>query len=70
MFRKAWVLLVWEVTVGVELVHMVSGGVSPPSMIHRGIDITCCLPYGLLRHTYTHGRGLTVSILRVSQAKK
>ena len=55
--------LVWEVTVGLEPVCMVSGGVSEPPELHRYVGPNCCLSYSLFRHTHTHGCGLPVGIL-------
>ena len=50
-----------------EICRMISGGVGAPPELHRGVERTCCLSYGLLGHTRVHGRGLPFGILIDSQ---
>ena len=64
------VRLVGAVTLRVEPVGMVSGGVRAPPEIQRGVDPNCCLSYFLFSHTHAHGRGLPVGIIWASQAEK
>ena len=66
-FRNVRVLLVGAISVGVKPVRVISGGVVTPPELHRGVEPTCCLSYGLLGHTRVHGRGLPFGILIDSQ---
>ena len=65
--RNVQVPLVGEVSVGVEPVRMISGGVGSPPTLHRGIYTTCCIYYGLFRDTHAYGRSLTPGIVGASQ---
>ena len=55
--------LVWAVTIGVEPVLMVPGGLIAPTEIHWGVEPTYFISYGIFGHTHTNGRDLPVGIL-------
>ena len=67
LFGNVRVPLVGAVSVGVKPASMISGGVDTPPALHRGVEPTCCLSYGLFSHTHLHARGLPVGILGASQ---
>ena len=67
LFRNVWFPLVGAVYVGVKPIHMIFGGVGIPPALHRGVEPTCCLSYGLFSHTHMHGHGIPVCILGASQ---
>ena len=62
-FRHIRFRLVGEVSVGVEPVCMVYGGVSKTPALYRGIGTTCCLYYGHFTHTHTCGHGVSLGIV-------
>ena len=47
--------LVGEVSVGVKPVQMIHGGVGAHPALHRGVEPTCCIYYGLFSHTNSYG---------------
>ena len=49
---------------------MISVGFGTPPELHRGVEPTCCLYYGIFSHTHVHGYGLPVGILSASQGGK
>ena len=68
--RYVRVHIVVEVPVSVKPIRIVSGGVSAPPALQRGIDPTCCLSYELFGTTNVHGRGLPFGILWTSLYNK
>ena len=67
LFSNVQIPLIGEAYIGVKYVHMIFELVDTPPALHRGVEPTCCLSYGLFRHTHVQGDGLPVGILGTSQ---
>ena len=63
MLHRIWIHLIWKFPVGVEPVRVVSGGVSAPLALNKGIDPTYCLYCGLFCHTRVNCSGVPVGIV-------
>ena len=69
-FSNIWVPLVGSVSIGVKPVYIIFGGVGTPPTLHRGVEPTVCLSYGIFRNPHAYGRGLQFGILGASQGRE
>ena len=63
MIRHIRFHIIESVTVSVEAVCMVNGGVSEPPALQKGIDPNYIIYYGLYGYNYVHNQGIPVGIL-------